>query len=111
MASSSGGSRINLFFQCDENVSSVRLTESTKGRGARLEMDRNNHWVVLFSVVGLAVYTSFTAMGDAEMYLLIAVSPMHKLIFILFLFASALLAISCYQEYLYKQVTVLSVNK
>ena len=55
MASPSGGNRIDSISQSDSNVISFRLIESPKGGGTGLEMGYYNRWLVLFSIVGVAV--------------------------------------------------------
>jgi hypothetical protein len=70
-----------------------------------------NNWLVLFSIVGLAVQAGFAAMGDAESSPSITLFLVYKILFISFLFASALITVVCYQKYIYKNVSVMLVNK
>ena len=55
MASPSGGSRIDCISQAESNAISFCLIESPKGGGTGLEMGYYNSWLVLFSIVGVAV--------------------------------------------------------
>ena len=67
MASPGRGNRIDFIFQSDSNVISLCLIKSPEGGGAGLEMGYYNGWLVLFSIMGMAVQASLTAMGYAEM--------------------------------------------
>ena len=78
MAPPSGSSLISVIFQSDENVTSLRLIESPEEREAGLEMGRNSNRVVLFTVVGVAVYTSSATMVHAEAYVPITFSANAK---------------------------------